>query len=62
LESQNGSYLQSCLYDKNSDVNRTCPIFAIETIMKEVQAENDSDIYLYVRVFVYSFAESMPEV
>ena len=58
LDTQNSSYLKSCRYSSESDVDRLCPIFTLGDIVREAQQhnnDNETSSYDNIAVLVSHF-------
>jgi len=58
LDTQNSSYLKSCRYSSESDVDRLCPIFTLADIVREAQQhniDNETSSYDNIAVLVSHF-------
>ena len=51
LETQNATYLKSCHYNSQSDVDRLCPIFTLGDIVNETQS-SPNDTYRTIALHV----------
>jgi len=51
LDTQNATYLKSCHYNSQSDVDRLCPIFTLGDIVRETQT-SPNDTYSSIALLV----------
>jgi len=52
LETQNASYLKSCIYSSDSHVDRLCPVFRLSDVVLEAQSDADNSSYDSIAVYV----------